>query len=70
MKYNFDVVEAMAKAHRECWRDREGLRQDTLDWDKICCAEFLDSMAYAEASLAALIKAHPEVAQYVMEAPP
>jgi hypothetical protein len=70
MKYNLDVVEAMAKAHRECWRDREGLRQSTLDWDEIYGAEFLDSIAYIEASLAALIKAHPEVAQYVMEAPP
>lgn len=70
MKYNLDVVEAMAKAHRECWRDREGLRQYTLDWDEICGAEFLGSIAYAEASLAALIKAHPEVAQYVVEAPP
>jgi hypothetical protein len=67
MKYNRDVVEAMAKAHRECWRDREGVRQDTLDWDEICGAEFLDSIAYIEASLDALVKARPEIAWYVAE---
>ena len=70
MKYNLDVVEAMAKAHRECWRDRQGVRQDTLDWDEICGPTFLDGIAYIEASLDALIKEHPEVAQYITEAPP
>ena len=70
MKYNLDVVEAMAKAARECWRDREGVRPDTLDWDEICGTEFREAMLDAGAALAALVEARPEVAQYVMEAPP
>ena len=70
MKYNIDVVEAMAKAHRERWRDCECVRQDTLDWDEISGAEFLSDIVYMQAALSALVEAHPEVAQYVMEAPP
>jgi hypothetical protein len=48
------IVEIMAKAHRERWRDREGVRAETLEWSDICGAEHLDSIALMEAALAAI----------------
>ena len=49
-----ELVEVMAKAHRECWRDREGLRVATRDWPDITVAQHLDCIAQMEAALAAI----------------
>ena len=70
MEYNLDLVEAMAKAARECWIVRDGLKECAKDWDEISAAEYLEAMDEARAALFALVKARPEIAQYVMEAPP
>jgi hypothetical protein len=70
VKYKLDTLEAMARAGREMWRDANGLREDTADWDEICRGEYASLMWEAAAIMEALIEAHPEVAQYVMEAPP
>ena len=70
MKYNLYTLEAMACASREVWRDANGLREDTADWDEICPEEYGALIKEAIAVMDALLKEHPEVAQYVMEAPP
>lgn len=49
-----NIVEIMAKAHRDCWRDREGLRAETRDWPDITGGEHLDCIAQMEAALAAI----------------
>ena len=49
-----ELVEVMAKAHRECWRDRESLRAETRDWPDITGGEHLDCIAQMEAALAAI----------------
>ena len=70
MKYNLDVVEAMAKAQHKrlntMWPE-PGLVEE---WDELSKDDYLDWMDDAIASLDALVKACPEVAQYVTEAPP
>jgi hypothetical protein len=69
VKYKLDTLEVMARAGREMWRDANGIREDTADWDEICREEYTALMWEAAAVMKALIEAHPEVAQYV-EAPP
>jgi hypothetical protein len=70
VKYYLDTLEAMACAERELWRDVNGLREDTADWDEICPEEYGALIKEAIVIMDALVKAHPEIAQYVMEAPP
>lgn len=70
MKYNLDTLEAMARAGREQWRMTNELREDTADWDEICYEEYGALIKEAIAIMDALVEVHPEVAQYVMGAPP
>jgi hypothetical protein len=69
MNYNLYILEAMACASREVWRNECGFREDTVDWDEICPEEYGALIKKAIAVVDALLKEHPEVAQYVMEAP-
>jgi hypothetical protein len=57
----------MACASREAWRNESELREDTADWDEICPEEYGALIKEAIAVMDALIKEHPEVAQYVIE---
>ena len=68
MNYNLYTLEAMARAARELWRDENDLREDTADWDDICPEEYGHLIKEAITVMDALIKACPEVAQYVTEA--
>jgi hypothetical protein len=73
VKYNLDVVGVMAFAAHEHWRissDMDDLLGIPEPWDELPKREYLSWMNQALASLDALVKACPEVAQYVMEAPP
>jgi hypothetical protein len=72
VKYNLDLVGVMAFAAHEHWRlsADDDLFEILKPWDELPKREYLNWMDQASASLDALVKACPEVAQYVMEAPP
>jgi len=52
-----ELVEVVARAMREAWRDREDMRSETQEWENICGAEFIDCIASADAALTALCAA-------------
>ena len=49
-----NIVEIMAKAYRECWRDKHELRAETLEWNDIEEEEFSECIAQMEAALTAI----------------
>jgi hypothetical protein len=62
MKFDLQMVEAMAMAYREKGLDLDGERHFSLEWDEISGGEFQHRIVQMEAALAALCVARPEIA--------
>lgn len=62
MQFDPALVEAMARATREAWRDDCDIRDETSEWEDIERGERRDCVRDASAALAALCAARPDVA--------